>query len=311
MSGHVWSYVAETMLGTSENRGPIPEGELMALAKAGKLKRDTLVSSPTRTKDGWHSLSQIPAFLRMLEEGEQQRKAEKEQQAAARIAEQQAKRAASQADQHAHAAQAQQAAAAVAQISDCSDVGMVNTIQQRVSSLLTTAERIQYIAVQKKPLVNIAPDAMVATTRRLIFYRPKLLGRYDFQDYPWLDLANAHITQNMLGAVFTAQHVSGQVLSMDYLPQVAAQTLYRLAQEWEEQARIERRNMQLEAARATASQINIGNPFGQSPPQAAASAAPSGGDLMQRLQTLKSMADGGLITPEEFAARKAEILQQV
>ena len=45
---------------------------------------------------------------------------------------------------------------------------------------------------------------MVATTNRVIIYQPALLGRVDFTDFLWQDVANARIQQGMLSTEFSA-----------------------------------------------------------------------------------------------------------
>lgn len=262
---------------------------------------------------------QIAGIVQAIQAGEHERKLAKELAAKEKASAQQAATAQRQADAAARQEVNQQQAAAqaqiaqqIAQISHCQNIELVRSICERVTGILTSQEVIQYVAVQQKPLVNIAPDAMIATNRRLIFYRPKLLGRYEFADYMWYDLANAHIQQNLLGAVFTARHASGQVLSMDYLPKESAQAIYRLSQEREEQAKLARHQVQLDTMRAGATQVNVGNM-----PQAAPAAMPgptpanAQADIMQRMQTLKMMFDQGMITQQDFETRKQQILASI
>ena len=207
-----------------------------------------------------------------------------------------------------------QLAQQIARLSHCSNIDLVKTILDRVQGILTSQESVEYVAIQQKPLINVSPDAIVATNRRLIFYRPKMLGRFEFQDYQWIDLCNAHMQHNLMGAVFTAGHISGQTFSMDYLPKESAQALYRIAQEREEGARLQRQQVHLDHARAGAMQINVGVP--QSPviahtPAPPAAAATPQSDLVQRMQTLKTMLEQGLIDQADFDARKKEILASV
>jgi hypothetical protein len=44
------------------------------------------------------------------------------------------------------------------------------------------------------------------------------------------------------------------------------------------------------------------------PPPAPAAAPPAGGDLVSKLQELKTLQDEGVLTPDEFAAAKAQLL---
>jgi hypothetical protein len=313
MAAHVWFYVAETMLGTTQNVGPIEEAALILLARQGKLKRETLVSSPSRTNGNWLQSKGIPGLLKEIESGERERAEAAAQAAQAKAEQRQAQRQAAQNEQQALREHARTLASQAAAISDCPNTEIVTTIRERVQAILTANEVIQYIAVQQKPLVNISPDAMVATNKRLIFYRPKLLGRFEFEDYQWFDLFNAHMQQNLLGAVFTAQHVSGRVLSMDYLQKTACQSLYRMAQEREEEARRQRHQFQIETLRAGATQINVGNPaVPVAAPHAPLSVPASPpDDLVKRLETLKSMFDKGLVSQEEFDVRRKQILDSV
>src|SRR4051794_16012216 len=70
---HVWYYRRATLIGTDEEVGPIDQSELVGLAKAGKLKRENLVRSPSRTSNKWYEVTKIPGLLKALDEGERER----------------------------------------------------------------------------------------------------------------------------------------------------------------------------------------------------------------------------------------------
>ena len=52
------------------------------------------------------------------------------------------------------------------------DPKIVSEVCTKVRDVLTQDEKILYVAVQKKPIANIAPDSVVLTNRRFICYRP-------------------------------------------------------------------------------------------------------------------------------------------
>ena len=52
----------------------------------------------------------------------------------------------------------------------------VEKLMGKISGLLTADGEIQYIAVQKKPLLNTSPDCVALTNKRVIFCRPKNFG---------------------------------------------------------------------------------------------------------------------------------------
>ena len=157
-------------------------------------------------------------------------------------------------------------------------------------------------------MVNLAPDCAVLTTRRFIIYRAKLLGRADFDDYIWRDLFDVRLKEGMLGATLTMRTTRATTISIDYLPKLQARKLYRFAQEMEEKAMEERRVRQLEEHRAAAGGIVVQGATGMPPPTP--TPVPRD-DPLQKLQQLKAMLDGGLITPDEYAAKKADILSKM
>lgn len=131
--------------------------------------------------------------------------------------------------------------------------------------------------------------------------RPKMLGRFDFDDFLWLDLSDAHISEDILGSTFTAKHTSGRVISISMLRKNDCRNLYQVAQHREEQAIEDRRRRQMEETAAGAAQVNVTQPVN-------GSATP---DPIARMQKLKDMLDAELIDDVEFATRKSEILSEI
>lgn len=191
---------------------------------------------------------------------------------------------------------------------------IVEQVHSRVLQILTVGEEIEYIAVQQKPLLNIAPDCFVLTNRRFIIYRPKLLGGVDFEDYIWRDLRDARLKEGLMGATLTLQTVDGRVLALDYLPKTQARRLYSLAQAMEERVREERRTRELEEKRAAAGgivlQAGVPSPI-PAPTPAANIVAPIQEDPVQTLKKLKDMLAADLITQQEYDAKKTEILSRM
>lgn len=210
-----------------------------------------------------------------------------------------------------HTAQPANAAAPVSSLlapflNEEQDPTAVAQAYERVQQVVTRGEEILYIAVQKRPVVNLAPDCAVLTTRRFIIYRPKLLGRADFEDYIWRDLFDVRLKEGMMGATLTMHTVRRQVVTIDYLPKQQARILYRFAQEMEEKAVEERRARELEERRASAGGIVL-----QGVSQPATNASAPADDPLQTLKKLKEMADAGLITASEYEAKKSDILARM
>jgi hypothetical protein len=187
------------------------------------------------------------------------------------------------------------------------DPTVVEQVLTRVQQILTSGEEVSYIAVQKKPMVNVTPECVVLTSKRFILYKPKLLGGANFEDYIWRDLKDVRLHEGLMGATLTLQTMTGKAISVEYLPKAQARRLYAVAQEMEEKVHEERRTRELEDKRAAAGGVTLHSATPTPPAQAAAASE----DPVQKLQKLKTMADAGLITSSEYEAKKAEILSRM
>jgi len=195
------------------------------------------------------------------------------------------------------------------------DPKSVEKLLGKINSLLTSQEFVEYIAVQKKPALNLSPDCIALTNRRIIFCRPKTFGlSMDFQDYNWVDVADCHIKEGILGSTFMMRTTRNFTNVMDYLPKAQARKLYQYAQEIEEQMRGVRREKDLEVRRASAGGVTVNNatPIITQPVQ-----YPQQPQMIETedpfavLQKLKGLMENGIISPEEFENKKNEILLRV
>ena len=184
------------------------------------------------------------------------------------------------------------------------DPKSVEKLLSKVSGLLTADEEVQYIAVQKKPVLNTSPDCVALTNKRVIFCRPKNFGlSMEFKDHQWKDVIDIHIKENMLGADFTIKTAKGSDL-MDYLPKDQARKLYQFGQGKEEEARDYRHQRDLEDKRAAAGGGIVVN-AGAAPPPLPLN---NPDDPMEKLKRLKAMLEYELLTQTEYDERRAAIL---
>ncbi|WP_415324607.1 PH domain-containing protein [Chryseobacterium sp. MMS23-Vi53] len=198
------------------------------------------------------------------------------------------------------------------------DPKAVEKLLERINSLLTSQEYVEYIAVQKKPLLNLSPDCIALTNRRIIFCRPKTFGlSMDFQDYNWVDVVDCHITEGIVGSTFLMKTTRNHINMMDYLPKNQARKLYQYAQEVEERMRGVRREKDLETRRASAGGVTVNNAtpiiaqpqqFQQQQPKPLLI---ENEDPFALLQKLKGLMENGVISPEEFEEKKNQILSRV
>lgn len=176
----------------------------------------------------------------------------------------------------------------------------------RIEGILTSEEKIEYLAVQKKPVINISPDSLVLTNKRIIIFRPKNMGlTLNFWDILWKDVQDCHIKENLLGSDFFIKNASGKrVAFIDSLPKDQARKLYRIAQEREEEMIEVRRQRAMEESRAGAANVVVsGSQQTESPSKP--------DDPMEKLKQLKQLFESELISNEEYESKKAEILKNL
>ena len=210
-------------------------------------------------------------------------------------------------------------------LSDQQDPKAVEKVYTRLVDLLTTGEEIIYIATQKKPLVNILPDCIALTNKRVLFFTPANLGlSIKFIDFVWKDIVDVSIKEEIIGAVFFVKTTNQAEMGVDYLPKVQARKLYQYAQERKEEEREARRQRELEEKRAESGSFNFDHASAaqqvSSEPEPVIT-APSiatpiheeakPDELTEKLKKLKTLFDHGLISQDEYNAKKLELLSDL
>ena len=204
-------------------------------------------------------------------------------------------------------------------LNDQQDPKAVEKVYTRLVDLLTAGEEIIYIATQKKPLVNILPDCVALTNKRVLFFTPANLGlSIKFIDFVWKDIVDVLIKEEIIGAIFTVKTTNGGEMGVDYLPKVQARKLYQYAQQRKEDEREARRLRDLEEKRAESGSINLGEHAStQSQPVAPVASVPpvqetpKQDELTEKLKKLRTLFENGLISQEEYNAKKLELLSDL
>lgn len=196
-------------------------------------------------------------------------------------------------------------------LTDDQDPVAVGKILPKIIELLTRDEQVGYIAVHKKTVMNMSPDAVVLTNRRFVVVYPKLL-RMTFRDFPWREVLDVHMSEQMLGATIVCRTTQGAHASIARLPKKQARRVYAYAQQVEESAYEKRQQLEIEKLRAAAGGVVVHAPG--APGAALSSQATSVlaiEDPVQVLGKLKQLLDAGLVTQDEFDTKKSEVLARL
>jgi hypothetical protein len=195
-------------------------------------------------------------------------------------------------------------------LNDNQDPKDVEKLTDKLEGILMSDEELVYIAVQKKPAINLSPDSVAITNKRIIFCRPKNLGlSMEFQDFIWRDMKDCNLKENMLGSTLTVKTINNITYTLDYLPKSQARRVYAYCQEQEEIQNEIRRQREIEVIKASAGQINV--PQNNSNPNSTNTPEIVQEDPVETLKKLKEMMDNYLITREEYETKKSEILSRM
>lgn len=227
------------------------------------------------------------------------------------------------------------------------DPKAVEKITAKLNDLLMRGEEIGYIGVQKKPAINVFPDSIVLTNKRIIMCKPKNLGlSMEFIDYPWNMVAATFVKENILGSEFSFTTTTDITVTIDYVPKIQARKINTFAKEQLELLKegsnpvpvqpvyAEPSAAQFVAEEAIAepeieeveteevndfAEIMPAAPAVQDIPQPQAAETPAAkeGDLsslskeqlFEKLQNYKKLLDNGLILQGEYDKLKNEIIK--
>lgn len=134
------------------------------------------------------------------------------------------------------------------------DPKAVEKITSKLNDLLMRNEEIGYIGVQKKPAINVFPDSIVLTNKRIIMCKPKNLGlSMEFIDYPWNVISATFVKENILGSEFSFTTNTDITVTIDYVPKIQARKINTFAKE------------QLELLKESNAPVQPAQPFAHEP----------------------------------------------
>ncbi|MEQ7798675.1 PH domain-containing protein [Pedobacter sp. ASV1-7] len=207
-------------------------------------------------------------------------------------------------------------------LSDEQDPKAVEKVLGKLNDMLTANEELIYMAVQKKPAVNLLPDCIAVSNKRIFYCEPGNFGiTMNFKDISWKSVKEVSFKEEIFGSKFICVPLHGENIITEYIPKVQARKLYQAAYEQLEDYKEQQRQAELEERRSTTSPVTV-NTVPSEPaeePVALFSAPPAEpihveepeDETTLKLRKLKSLYDKHLITQEEYEAKKADILDSL
>lgn len=209
-------------------------------------------------------------------------------------------------------------------LSDEQDPKAVEKVLVKLNDMLSSNEELIYLAVQKKPAVNLLPDCIAVSTKRIFYCEPANFGiTMNFKDISWKSIKEVSFKEELFGSKFICVPQQGENIITEYIPKVQARKLYQAAYEQLENFKEEQRKLEADEKRSNVSPVTVNaqpiadfsaieeavietEPAHFTPP--AIKAEEPEDETTIKLRKLKTLYDKQLITQEEYEAKKASIL---
>ena len=188
-------------------------------------------------------------------------------------------------------------------LSDEQDVKTVEKVISKLTDLLISGEEIIYMAVQKKPAVNLLPDSIAISNKRIFYCEPANLGlTMNFKDISWKNIKEVSFKEEFFGSKFICVPQHGENIITEFIPKVQARKLHQaaneqLAQFKDNHAATIALNIPLEIEEAQIVEQHI---FEEAEDE-----------TTLKLRKLKTLYDKQLITLEEYESKKAAVLENL
>lgn len=209
-------------------------------------------------------------------------------------------------------------------LSDEQDPKAVEKVLGKLNDMLTSNEELIYMAVQKKPAVNLLPDCIAVSNKRIFYCEPGNFGiTMNFKDISWKSIKEVSFKEEIFGSKFICVPLHGENIITEYIPKVQARKLYQAAYEQLEAFKEQQRQAELEDRRSSTSPVTVNTAAAELPaadetpkaffaqPSAPAPVEEPEDETTLKLRKLKGLYDKHLITQEEYEAKKADILDSL
>lgn len=191
---------------------------------------------------------------------------------------------------------------------DEQDVKAVEKVIFKLQDLLMADEELLYLAVQKKPAVNLLPDSIAVSNRRIFYCEPANLGlTMNFKDISWKNIKEVSFKEEFFGAKFICVPIHGENIVTEYIPKQQVRKLYQAATEqlarYADSLAEKSSTFNLESTLVDVEEAQVIEDFPV--------ATEIEDETTLKLRKLKGLFDKQLITLEEYETRKAAILDNL
>lgn len=197
-------------------------------------------------------------------------------------------------------------------LNDEQEPKVVEKVIAKLNDLMGSNEELIYFAVQKKPAVNLLPDSIAITNKRIFYCTPGNLGlTTNFKDISWKNIKEVSFKEEFFSSKFICVPQQGENIVTDFIPKTQVRKLYQAAHE-----ALEKHNEQkhVEELRSSVSPVTVNTvPVAEidEPVVINTFVNEQEDETTLKLRKLKTLFEKHLITQQEYEAKKADILNSL
>ncbi len=118
-------------------------------------------------------------------------------------------------------------------IKEGQDPNIVEKVLRHIEQFLEKEERVLYVAVQKKPLLNLNPDCVVISSSRIYLFEFKGWGKtLQMELFNWEEITSLNLSQDRNGYSLTVVPIYDTEFVVESIPPVQAEFLFMEAEKF-------------------------------------------------------------------------------
>ncbi len=205
-------------------------------------------------------------------------------------------------------------------LKDEQDPKTVEKVISKLKDLLIFGEELIYLAVQKKPAINLTPNSIVISNKRIFYCQPSNWGlTMNFKDIAWKNIKEVSFKEEFFTSKFICVPQQGQSIVTCFIPKLQTRKLYQAATQQLEAYKELLRQQLLEENKAPNRLFNnTSNPQAEQTLEdvpAISQTKPQTDEIEDettaKLRKLKNLFDKQLINKDEYESKKAAILNNL
>jgi hypothetical protein len=193
---------------------------------------------------------------------------------------------------------------------------MADKIPKELSENLYPNEDVLF-CIKKRMKTELKPKFLGVTDRRIVYLDQKVLGRYDIEDIPYEKLKLVHFKSGKLAAEFTLTHEDGHEIKMSWMNKDEVKEAIGAIRDALNNIAVEqvtikkKKGLMSEEWQITKPKEMVSRVAPVRPSRQESAPQTNDVDPYEQLKKLKELLDAGIISQEEYNAKRDVLISKI